>query len=221
MTLYLDGADINWKRSGGDGDGVVDYPLTVRSLFVFRAGIGVRSGSAIFDDLEVESGPRVRGLVISRRGGVSQALYVAGAGVTAKVPVTGTTAYLVDGPTATKQTITSGAVSVALGKRPVNLLSSPSAASPITPNGDGSADTTALRFVGGDRSIRTLQVLSSGGTVLRTIHTKLAADGGIVSASWDGKLGGAPAPAGTYRLRATVFGPDGRSSVLQRDVVVD
>jgi hypothetical protein len=41
-----------------------------------------------------------------------------------------------------------------------------------------------------------------------------------VSAAWDGKIGGVRAAPGTYRLRATIFGPDGRASVLQRDVVV-
>jgi hypothetical protein len=220
MTMYMDGADINWKHSGGDGDGVVDYPITVRSLFVYRAGNGVLNGLVHFDDLQVETGPRVRGVVISRRGMVSQALYTLGAGVTAKVPVTGTTAYQVDGPTATTLAISGGTVSVSLGKRPINVLSSPSATSPFSPNGDGSVDSTALRWVGGDRSFRTLQVLSPSGTLLRTIQTNVAADAGTVSAAWDGKIGGVRAAPGTYRLRATIFGPDGRASVLQRDVVV-
>ena len=221
MALYMDGADINWKRSGGDGDGIIDYPITVRSLFVFRGGIGVLSGSAIFDDLQVETGPRVRGLVISRRGGVAQVVYTLGTAVTAKIPVTGTTAYLVDGPTATKVPITAGAVSVGLSRRPINVASSPSAATPFSPNGDGSADTTALRWVGGDRSTWTLQVLSSSGALLRTIQTKATSDAGVLSGTWDGKIGGVAAAPGTYRLRATVFGPDGRTSVLQRDVIVD
>src|SRR5690242_21173663 len=56
------------SSSGGDGDHVIDYPITIRSIFVFRGGIGTLSGSATFDDLQVDTGPTVRGLVVSRRG---------------------------------------------------------------------------------------------------------------------------------------------------------
>ena len=221
MTLHMDGGDINWKHSGGDGDGVIDYPITVRSLYVFRAGIGVRSGAVIFDDLQVESGPRVRGLVISRRGGVSQAVYVLGSSASARIPVTGTSAYQVDGASASSLAISNGSVGVTLGRRPINVLSSPSATSPISPNGDGAADTTSLRFVGGDRSLRTVQVILLRGRA--PAHDP--DQGGGRRRDRRRRRGTARSAAsvrrpGTYRLRATVYGPDGRASVLQRDVVV-
>jgi hypothetical protein len=209
MTLHMDGADTNWKASGGDGDRVIDYPITVRSLFIFRSGIGKLSGSAVFDDLQVGSGPSVRGTVLSRRGAINQALYSLGGTKTASVQVTGTTAYRMDGSSATSLAVSGGVVSVSLATLPINVLSYPSTTS----------GPLAIRWVSGDRTIYTFQVLAANGTVLRTITTSASTDAGVRGAAWDGKLAGSLAPAGTYRLRLTVFGPDGRRSVLQKDVV--
>jgi hypothetical protein len=210
MTLRMDGADTNWKASGGDGDKVIDYPITVRSLFVFRGGIGKLSGSAIFDDLQVETGPSVRGTVLSRRGAINESLYSLGGTKTATVPITGSTAFRMDGASATSLTVSGGAVTVSLATLPINVLSYPVA----------TAGPMAIRWVSGDRTTYTFQVASSSGTVLRTVATAATADAGIRSVAWDGTIGGSPAPRGTYRLRLTVLGPDKRSSVLQKDVTI-
>ena len=221
MTLYMDGSDVNWKKSGGDGDGLVDFPLTVKSLFVYRGGIGTLSGSAYFDDLQVETGRRVRGVVLSRRGAISQSLYTLGPAGTVSVPLTGTSAWRIDGPNKTALTVAGGKVSASVGLLPVNIVCLTDAApSPFTPNGDGVADSSAIRWPSGDRTIYTLQVLSSSSKVLRTVTSKSAADAGIARGVWDGKINGSKAPNGTYRLRLTVHGPDGRMSTLLRDVVV-
>jgi hypothetical protein len=210
MTLHMDGNDTNWKASGGDGDKVIDYPITVRSLFVFRSGIGKLSGSAIFDDLQVGTGPSLRGTVLSRRGAINQALYSLGGTKTASVPVTGTTAYRMDGASATALAVSGGAVSVSLATLPINVLSYPATTS----------GPLAIRWISGDRTNYTFQVLAANGTVIRTVATAASSDAGLRGAAWDGTIGGNPAAGGSYRLRLTVFGPDGRRSVLQKDVAI-
>lgn len=210
MTLHMDGADANWTSSGGDGDHVIDYPITVRSIFVFRAGIGQLTGSAIFDDLQVETGAAVRGTVLSRRGAVNQALYSLAGSPAVAVPVTGTTAYRMDGASATALTVANGIVNATLGSLPINILSYPAA----------TTAPSSIRWVGGDRCVYTFQVASPAGAVLRTVSTGVAVDAGVRVATWDGQIGGSPAAAGTYRLRITVLGPDGRNSVLQKDVTI-
>lgn len=210
MTLHMDGADTNWKASGGDGDRIIDYPITVRSLFVFRGGIGKLSGAPVFDDLQIGSGPSVRGTVLSRRGAVNQALYSLGGTKTTSVPITGSGAWRVDGASATSLTVSGGAVSVSLATLPINVLSYPvSTSGPL-----------AIRWVSGDRTKYTFQVLGPNGLVLRNVSVGSSVDAGVRSATWDGMIGDGPAAAGAYRLRLTVHGPDGRNSVLQKDVVV-
>jgi hypothetical protein len=210
LTLHMDGADMNWSATGGDADRVIDYPITVKSMFVFRAGIGRLSGTAIFDDLQVETGASVRGTVLSRRGAVNQALYSLGGTKTVSVPITGSTAYRMDGSSATSLTVSGGAVSASLATLPINILSYPVLAS----------GPAALKWVSGDRTKYTFQVLSSSGALLRTIATGVSVDAGVRSATWDGKIGGAPAAHGTYRLRMTILSPDGRGSTLQKDVTI-
>jgi hypothetical protein len=222
LVLYGDGADINWTRSGGDADGVMDYPITLKSLFVYRGGIGKLSGFAYFDDVQVEFGPRARGIVISRRGGENQALYSMASGVGAKVPVPGSSAWRVDGSTATGLTITGGAVSVTLGPLPINVLSNMwSSPATITPNGDGTADVATMRWLAGDRTSYAFQVIDAGGRLVRTILGGGLADAGIRLSSWDGKISGSPARPGAYRLRLAIIGPDGRTSYLLRSVAVE
>jgi hypothetical protein len=223
LVLYGDGADINWTHSGGDNDGVIDYPITLKSIFVFRGGIGKTSGVAYFDDIQVDTGPRVRGVVISRRSGDNQALYTLGPATTASVPVTGDRAWRVDGPTSTSLTVTGGAVSVALGALPVNILSA-AGLSPttITPNGDGVDDTATLTWVAGDPTRYTFQVISVlTGQVVRNVAVNALCDAGVRGVTWDGKLGGSPAPPGRYLMRLANLGPDGRVSYLIRTVSVN
>jgi len=152
----------------------------------------------------------VRGIVLSRRGAVNQALYSLGGTKTMSIPITGATAYRMDGASATSLAVSNGAVSATLATLPINILSYPIA-------GTGPA---ALRWISGDRTKFTLQVLSTSGVVLRTVTTGALVDAGARAASWDGKIAGVSAGRGTYRLRLTVFGPDGRASTLQKDVVI-
>ncbi len=223
LTLYMDGADINWKVSGGDGDRKVDYPITIRSLFVFRGGIGKLSGRAWFDDLQVEAGPRVRGVVVSRRNGISQALYTLGPAATATVPISGPDAWRVDGASSTRLTVSAGRVTVGLSTLPVNVLSGTELAPPvISPNGDGAADSAVVRWIAGDRTTYSFQVIDRrSGAVVRTIAARSATDAGLRSLTWDGRIGGVPAAPGAFRVRIAVHGPNGAVSYLLKDVTVE
>jgi large repetitive protein len=221
MILYGDGADANWTHSGGDNDGAFDYPLTLKSIFVFRAGIGKLSGTVYFDDLQVESGPRARGVVLSRRGGDNQALYTLASPFTGSVPVSGTSGWLIDGWTSTPLTVTAGKVSVALGALPVNVLSAAALApSTITPNGDGSADFASMSWIAGDMTRYTFQVMSNGGALLRNVTVDGYVDAGLRTVTWDGRLNGSPAAPGSYKLRVAIIGPDARVSYLITVVTV-
>jgi hypothetical protein len=221
LVLYGDGADINWSHSGGDNDGAFDYPLTVKAISVFRGGIGKLSGTAYFDDLQVETGARVRGLVISRRGGLNQALYSLSGAPTVVVPVTGPAAWRMDGATSTPLTVSAGTVSVGLTSTPINVLTTAGSSPPaISPNGDGNADSASLKVVAGDRMLYTFQVLNGTGQVVRHVLVSASMDAGVRSVTWDGKLGGVAAPPGAYTLRLAVIGPDGRVSYLLKGVTV-
>jgi hypothetical protein len=220
LVLYADGADTNWAHSGGDNDGAFDYPLTVRSISVFRGGIGKLSGTVYFDDLQAETGARVRGVVISRRGGINQALYSLSGSPTVSVPVTGAAAWKIDGATSTPLTVSGGKVSVGLSSTPINVLTAASSdPAVISPNGDGVADSVTFRFIAGDRALYTFQVFRAGQAV-RHVTVGASADAGIRTATWDGKLGGLAAAPGNYTLRLAVIGPDGRVSYLLRAVTV-
>lgn len=221
LTLQLDGADPNWRVRGGDGDRRLDYPLTLRSIFVFRAGIGVLKGWAQFDDVQVATGTSVRGVVLSRRGGISQTLYTLRPASKTSVPVVGSAAWLVNGDSSSPLAVTSGRVSVGVSGMPVNVLSRTGlSVATVTPNGDGQGDWTALQWPSGDQTRYRLEVLSSSGSLLRTVTATGASNAGIAAARWDGRIAGAPASPGSYLLRLVVTGPDGRTSRLQQTVNV-
>jgi hypothetical protein len=221
LVLYMDGSDTNWSHSGGDGDGAIDYPLTLKSVFVFRGGIGKLSGTAFFDDVQVETGPRVRGIVISRRGGLDQALYSLAGSQAIKDPVTGPAAWQVDGATSTALTVSGGSVNVTVGSTPINVLSTASSnLATISPNGDGVADSVTMSWMAGDRQKYTFQVLNQAGVVVRNVAVGAAAQAGLTSIAWDGRINGSRAPAGNYTLRLANLGPDGRTSYLVRAVTV-
>jgi hypothetical protein len=225
LTLHLDGSALNWASSGGDGDGRVDYPVTVRAISVYRAGIGILAGSASFDALEANYGPSVRGVVFARRGQTLQALHSM-ASQTIKVPITGTTAQLVDYVGWRTVAVPSKVVTMTVNPVPRYLMTGPELLpATITPNGDGRSDWTDMRWASGGGSRATLQVYALNGRLLRTVRVGVPMSGGLGSLRWDGKLpdaGGrlAAAPVGKYQLRITVRAPDGRLALLSKIVTV-
>jgi hypothetical protein len=108
-----------------------------------------------------------------------------------------------------------------LGSLPINILSA-AGLSPgsISPNGDGVNDTAAMSWIAGDRTKYTFQILSAGGTGLRNVAVDQAFDAGVRTSTWDGRISGAPAAPGTYKLRIAIIGPDARVSYLVKSVTV-
>jgi large repetitive protein len=220
LTLYADGGDINWSHKGGDNDGRFDYPISLRNVFVFRGGIGQLSGTVQFDTLQADYGPRVRGVVASRRNGNVQALYSLDGSVTQAVPVPGSNAWLIDGWTSTRLTPSGGKVDVALNAMPKNVLAtvgtSPTSFDPRA------AERSTITWAAGDRMRATFQVLSvHTGKTVRHVWVDRWFDAGLRSTTWDGKVAGVPAAPGAYRLRLAVIGPDGRVSYLFSTVNVE
>jgi hypothetical protein len=223
LTLHLDGGQLNWAHGG---DGRIDYPITVRAITIYRGGLGALSGSAIVDQLEAGYGPPVRGVAFVRSGQTLQSLYLLSQ-TTVGVPITGVTAQLMTSAGWRNLQVPAKGVELALNAAPRHLLSGPEVLpAKITPNGDLRNDSALFRWASGDAARSTLQVYALTGRLLRTLQTDMVTRAGIASARWDGKLRDAngtviAAPPGTYVLRLTVYGLDGRRAILAKNVVVE
>ncbi len=96
---------------------------------------------------------------------------------------------------------------------------------PFSPNGDGHADRTTLRFEPSETAAARVSVLSSSGAVLRRLTSWTTVGARVQRVTWDGRIsdGGAlvAAPEGSARLALEVRDPAGNSTTLRRYVVVD
>jgi hypothetical protein len=100
---------------------------------------------------------------------------------------------------------------------PVNVLGTVG----ITPSSISPGGSAKLTWVGGDRTRATFQVIDARtGAIVRHVWVDRWFDAGLRSATWDGRIAGAPASAGPYRLRLAIHGPDGRVSYLFGNVLV-
>ena len=223
LTLYTDGYNANWKHWGGDNDGVIDYPIHVTSIYVFRGTMGVTSGTIIFDDLTAHSGPNTRGEVLIGHTMNTQALYRLDGGGSTTLRVADTAAYLQKGAGYQALSVSSGNLTtVALGSTPVYVASH--AGLSATTFDPGRNETVDFRWISGDRATATFQVISPTHVLLRTFVTDLPYDSGWRTFTWDGryKTGGAwkTAPAGRYTLALWLHGPDGRLGLIARTVTI-
>ena len=94
-----------------------------------------------------------------------------------------------------------------------NLLASPSV---ITPNADGSGDTTTVSFTLGTAARMYAQVLDSGGAPLLTLLNETSRPAGPNSFVWGAHV----LPDGRYRLAVTARAA-GKTVTKAADVVVD
>ncbi|MEJ3405946.1 endo-1,4-beta-xylanase [Rathayibacter sp. YIM 133350] len=94
-TFTLDGGDSNYTHSG---DGVIDYPITVSTVSVYKGLLGVNAGSVSVKALSAHYGSVVRGMNLAGKGFSIAAVY----GLTphdASIAMTGTaTGGVVGGP---------------------------------------------------------------------------------------------------------------------------
>ena len=211
--FYLDGANSNYSHIGGNNDGVVDYPITVTAIHVFKPTTGVYSGNIFLDDLTAHYGTVTRGTVLAGRGANIQAVYRPSP-ATINLPVQDTTASRQTGNTLTPLTVTGGKVSVQVSSSPIYVVNglgidpaSPSVGSPVT-----------LKWQGADRSRITIQITNNtSGALIRTLAINQGFEASQQEFTWDGKnASGTFAPAGTYKARLAWLGPDGRTGVVTK-----
>jgi hypothetical protein len=219
LVFQFDKASLSGAHSGGDGDGVIDYPVSLTSVFIYRGNLGHLSGTAYLDDVQVESGLSVRGLAVSRRGGVEQILYTLSSPAKQIVPTT-EPSWIADGSTTTAVSASGGVVSTSLSGLPVNILSSPALTAPsVLIHANGTRTATAVRWPAGDGGSYTLQILDKNGRLLTTLP-RVYVSAGIASASWDGSIGGKAVAVGSYKLIVVLTGVDGRVTKLGKSVTV-
>jgi flagellar hook assembly protein FlgD len=217
LVYYFDGANPNFTHSGGNNDGVINYPITVTQLHVYKSTSGVTSGQFIMDDMTAHYGSPMRGLVFFGRGYDTQVIYAL-TPRDSKLSVPNATAYIYDRGTITGLSVSNQQASVTLTPTPKFVISAPAAA-PV--NGPAQSPVT-LSLVTGDRSTLTIQVYTKTGALVRTLSTAQPYQSGPRTVVWDGRMAnGDWAPVGAYLFRIQTTGTDGRSSVVTRNFTLN
>ncbi len=197
LVYYFDGGDPSSTHSGGDGDGVVDYPVTVTQVHVYKSTSGVTRGRFVLDDLSAHYGGATRGVVLLSPGGETQAVYAL-----APTPVS------LSQPSGTVRILTlsgSSALAVTGSKAAVQLSPTPVfVSSMLVAKSTAGRAPVALSLVTGDRSTLTIDVLSSTGPMVKTLAKEQQYRSGPRTISWDGvRSDGVKAKAGSYSFRIT------------------
>ncbi|WP_217634410.1 endo-1,4-beta-xylanase [Herbiconiux ginsengi] len=211
MSLFLDGSNPDFTHSGGDNDGTIDFPIKVTAITIYKSTVsGQASGRVYLDDLSAHFGPITRGVIAVGNGVTTKAIYSLNS-TTATIPVTGATAFLRVGKSATPLTISGGGVSVTYGQDPIFVTSAPGVSAVASRTGDA----VTFTWDNGDRSDVSISVVSSTGSVVKTLRTHTLYDSGTAKVVWDGtNSGGVATGAGDYRFRLTVYSLNGRSSTV-------
>ncbi|MCU1481325.1 MAG: hypothetical protein JWQ19_2111, partial [Subtercola sp.] len=214
MTLYLDGGNPDYQHYGGNNDGVVDYPIAVTDIFVYKSLVsGQSSGQVYLDDLSAGYGPITRGVVLYGAGTTTQAVYGLST-QSADLPIPGPSASVTTGSsTSTVTAAADGTINLPLGAEPSYVTSTlgVSAVTSLT------SQPVSLYWTSADRTTATIQVLSSDGTVIRVLRNQVLFDSGPRTDVWDGKkTDGTTASVGTYRFRVVIAGVNGATATVDR-----
>lgn len=216
LTLFTDGSNLNWNYSGGDNNGVINYPIAFRSLTVLKGPLGQLAGTVFIDDLAAHYGTNVHGAVLQGKGVISQSVYHLGAAQTGYLPVTDLVAQRLLGKDLLPVVVTAGLATTTLSRTPFYLLS----AMAVTQTGIAGAAVTTVTWQNGDPAFQSVSVLNSSGTVLRVIAAHRRYDSGLQAATWDGRdAGGALVLPGTYRVQLLLAGVDGRTTTIERTLL--
>ncbi|KZX21161.1 endo-1,4-beta-xylanase [Rathayibacter tanaceti] len=205
MTLFSDGLNPNYTHSGGDNDGVWDYPVTLVDTFVYTSMSGVTSGSVTIDDVTADYGVNVHGTVFQTPTETVQALFTA-APASASVQVSGAAASVRTAAGRTPLAVADAHATAGLGRTPTFVASAPG----VTRSGG----STSLDWMTGDGATTSVAVLTAGGSVAKQLTTSVRYLAGRQVLAWDGRLtNGTVAPAGSYSMRITTTTFDGRAIV--------
>jgi flagellar hook assembly protein FlgD len=211
MTFYFDGGNPNLSRSGGDGDGVIDYPITVTAMHVYKSTSGVTSGQIHLDDLSAHYGPTVRGTMLMGRNFNIQAIY----GMkdsTVSIPVAAGSAYYEDREKYQTLSVRDGKAAVAVSPMPRFVVSTLS-----TEATTAARNPVSVSWQGSDRARMTVQIITAKGVTVRTLSSRQPYDSGARRVTWDAKKSnGDWAASGNYKFRVETWSADGRSSVVTR-----
>lgn len=207
MVYYLDGGNPTQSHSGGNNDGVVDYPIVVTAISVYKSTSGVTAGRFILDDLSAHEGGATRGTVFLGDSKITQAVYML-TSADASLAVPGTSAQLSGPAGVSTPAVVDSRITAALSPVPVFVASPPDAK---TTSGKA---PVVLRLVLGDRSSLTIKVISASGTVLKTLASVQSYSSGPRNISWDGlRSDGAVAAPGAYLFRVSVADAGATSSI--------
>lgn len=218
QTLYFDGLTPNYTVAGGDGDRVLDYPLRVTSVHIYKAaGSGKTSGRVVLDDLTAHYGAPVRGAVFYGRNFVTQAVYGAVANTT-PLPVSNNDAYVFDRGAVSALPVNGMKATVVIAPLPKFVVSTLL----VSPNPADVGQSVDLNLISGDRSKFTLQIYTQAGVPVRTFATEQYFTSATRRVTWDGRRsGGQVAAPGAYLFRVQVYGSDGRSVAWGRHFRVE
>jgi hypothetical protein len=222
VRLPFDGTAANWACSGGDGDHVLDAPVTLRTITVYATGIGQLSGTFKLSNMAIGEGPVDRGLVLARGRNlvllVGRSAPTAGAVTTITLP--GSRATEIVNGTRRSLTVTAGALRLGVGPqlRAVEVPIGMTTAS-IAPG-----SWSWLRWLAADGTTGVTQVIRPNGSWVRT-DARRTWPTGLQSIAWDGRVvngtGGRTAvPPGSYTVRVVVTAPDGRTGTIQAPILV-
>jgi hypothetical protein len=223
IRLPFDGSAANWSCSGGDNDGILDAPVTLRTITVYPTGIGPLSGTFKLSNMAIGEGPVDAGLVLAR--GRNLVLLVsrsapAAPGVTTTIALPGATATELVNGTRRLLTVSSGILRLGVGPqiRAVEVPLGMTTGS-ITPG-----TWSWLRWLAADGTSGLTQVIRPDGSWVKTDARKTWA-AGRQSVAWDGRVVNSfgvrtSVPAGPYTVRVVVTAPDGRTGTIQAPIVV-
>ncbi|WP_185020359.1 FlgD immunoglobulin-like domain containing protein [Rathayibacter sp. PhB152] len=211
LVFYLDNGNPNSTSSGGNNDNIVDYPIVVTNVHIYKSTAGPSSGRLILDDLTAHYGGATRGVVFMGDGAVTQAVYaLAQDQVSLSVP--GAAAWINDAGSMAVLPVENGLASVSLSPDPVFVVSDPDVRPAVATRGD----PVGLSLVTGDRTVLTVRVFAADGTVVRTLIDGQKFQSGPRTVQWDGRRSNGAAPAaGSYYFRVTTTGPNGDASIEQ------
>ncbi|NQX17048.1 endo-1,4-beta-xylanase [Rathayibacter sp. VKM Ac-2857] len=211
MTLFSDGLNPNYTHSGGDDDGVWDYPVKLTDMFVYKSTSGVDSGTVLIDDLTADYGVNIHGTVFHTPTETIQAVYTAGP-ATASLQVSGTQAAVRTAGGRSALTVSDSHATVTLGTRPVFVAS----AFGLTPGTAPRGSTVTLDWLTADATVTAVVVVKANGSAVRTLTSNKEYLSGRQVLSWDGRLSNQTiAPAGGYLMRITTVTLDGRTVVTK------
>jgi flagellar hook assembly protein FlgD len=111
-------------------------------------------------------------------------------------------------------------VTVRVDTRPPELTSAEMSPDVFSPNGDGHAETTALRYVPAQRGAARVSLLD-GGVLVKRLTGWRAVEPRTFSVSWAGGGDGAPAGEGRYQLQLELRDVAGNGASFARTVRLD